>query len=116
MRTLFTTKSLDIPVGQAVSGIAKEAQTLRVVSGRVWITIEGISQDYWLSTGDKLVVPSGQLTVIEAESANSEVEMVHARDRDMLPQLGAQLRLFTQRIAASPSRAKAKPVSSCAPC
>lgn len=116
MRSLFTTKSLIIPAGQAVSGIAKEAQTLRVVSGRVWITIEGISQDYWLFTGDTLVVPPGQLAVVEAEAANSAVETVRTKDRNVLPKLGTQLRLFTQRIAASPSRAKVKPVSSCATC
>jgi hypothetical protein len=73
MRGLFTNGSLTIGAGQAVSGIARKPQTLRVVSGRVWLTLEGIPHDYWLHTGDTFEVTPGRLVVIEADTHDSRL-------------------------------------------
>lgn len=68
MRGLFTNGSLTIGAGKAVSGITRKPQMLRVVSGRVWLTLEGIPHDYWLYTGDTFEVMPGRLVVIEADT------------------------------------------------
>lgn len=73
MRGLFTNGSLIIGAGQAVSGIARTPQTLRVVSGRVWLTLEGVPHDYWLHAGDTFEVAPGRLVVIEADTHDSRL-------------------------------------------
>lgn len=73
MRGLFTNGSLTIGAGQAVSGIARKPQMLRVVSGRVWLTLEGVPHDYWLDAGDTFEVTPGRLVVIEADSHDSRL-------------------------------------------
>jgi len=67
MRGLFTNRLLTVQPGQAVSGIAKSAQTLRIQRGRVWITVEGISHDYFLHAGDTFTAIPGRLVVLEAD-------------------------------------------------
>jgi hypothetical protein len=66
MRNLFTTPSPFINVGNARSGIASRQQTLQIVNGSAWITIEGEPHDYWLATGDTLDIRPGRLVVVEA--------------------------------------------------
>lgn len=74
MRGLFTKQVLSIPAGQAISGIAGRAHTLRVVQGRVWITVEGIPHDYWLHAGDTFTTIPGRMTVVEADQAEGRIE------------------------------------------
>jgi hypothetical protein len=92
MRGLFTNNTLTIPAGQAVSGTAKRAETLRIQRGRVWITVEGISHDYFLHAGDSFTVVPGRLTVLEADDEAS-VELRR-------PEAGRILKGIGQRIAA----------------
>jgi hypothetical protein len=102
MRELFTTKSLTIPSGHAVSGIAKEAQTVRILCGRVWITVEGVSHDYWLFAGDTFTLTPGALTVIESDGAASRLAMASAGSRSVLLSLRTQVRhlsVLAQRFA-----------------
>lgn len=75
MRISFTQKTHAIMAGHAVSGIAEQAQTIRVACGRVWITIEGMLHDHWLSAGESLVVAPGRLVVIEADNVDSRVDL-----------------------------------------
>jgi hypothetical protein len=74
MRQLFTNKTLTLASGQAISGIANAPRTVRIMSGRVWITMEGVSHDYWLHAGDELTLIPGALTVMEADRADSRIE------------------------------------------
>lgn len=74
MRNLFANESFTIEAGHAVSGIAQNPRILRILSGRVWITVEGISQDYWLAAGDMLTVAPGRLVVVEADKLTSHVD------------------------------------------
>ncbi|HJV87186.1 MAG TPA: DUF2917 domain-containing protein [Noviherbaspirillum sp.] len=78
MRGLFTKQALTIPAGETVSGVAGRAHTLRVTQGRVWITVEGISHDYWLHAGDTLTTIPGRITVVEADQHESRVEWAPA--------------------------------------
>lgn len=117
MRELFTNKSLTIAGGHAVSGIAKEAQTMRIVSGRVWITVEGISHDYWLFAGDTFALTPGVLTVMEADGAGSKVELAAAGVQSVLFGLRTQLRHLVhlaQRFGRSRNAAATLPCKGCA--
>lgn len=67
MRGLFTNDTLTLPSGQAISGVADRAQTLRILRGRVWITVEGIAHDYFLHAGDTFTAIPGRLIVVEAD-------------------------------------------------
>jgi hypothetical protein len=92
MRGLFTNTSLNIQAGQAVSGIAANPHTLRINSGRVWITVEGIRQDYWLRAGDTFSVVPGRLIVIEADKIASRVDITPNRQQSSpLAKLTAQM-------------------------
>lgn len=71
MRGLFTNQLLSIAPGEAISGIASRPQTLRVTRGNVWLTIEGIKHDYWLSAGDTFTAIPGRLIVVEADTDSS---------------------------------------------
>lgn len=98
MRSLFTKNSLTIRPGEAVSGTAGRIRTLRVLQGRVWITVEGIPHDYWLSAGDTFTTIPGRLTVVEADRLESRIEL-HASGRwlNTLKMLAAAM---TSRLAA----------------
>lgn len=92
MRGLFTNGTLNIPSGQAVSGTADRAETLRIQRGRVWITVEGITHDYFLNAGDTFTAVPGRLTVLEADQ-DASVELRR-------PQTGYILNGIGQRLAA----------------
>lgn len=99
MRDLFTKQSLAVAPGQVVSGIAGRVQTLRVLQGRIWITVEGISHDYWLSAGDTFTTIPGRLTVIEAIQIESRIDFASSvRLLEVLKMLTASLAArFTSR-------------------
>lgn len=97
MRGLFTNQHLSIEPGQTVSGIAPRAQTLRVTRGNVWLTVEGIKHDYWLSAGDSFTAIPGKLIVIEADSA-SGIDTRRAGARQAAANVGAWLVGLTQRL------------------
>ncbi|WP_420472849.1 DUF2917 domain-containing protein [Noviherbaspirillum sp. ST9] len=92
MRGLFTNGTLTIPSGQAVSGTAHRAETLRIQRGRVWITVEGIKHDYFLHAGDTFTAVPGRLTVLEADQ-DASVELRR-------PQAGRLLKGIGQRVTA----------------
>lgn len=79
MRGLFTNESLTVGAGQAVSGIAGRAQILQVISGRVWLTQEGVPHDYWLYAGETFEVTPGRLVVIEADAGASRIDLKPVR-------------------------------------
>lgn len=75
MRGLFTNNTLSVPAGQAVSGVADGAQTLRVLRGRVWLTVEGIAHDYFLHAGDTFTAIPGRMIVVEADQ-DASIDML----------------------------------------
>ena len=99
MRDLFTKRTHVLAAGQAVSGIAEEGQTLRVMRGRAWVTVEGVSHDYWLTAGKTLQTTPGLLTVIEADPAQGNVELRIERLQSSGAKLAAQLIVLARRFA-----------------
>ncbi|MDP5009265.1 MAG: DUF2917 domain-containing protein [Glaciimonas sp.] len=78
MRNLFTkdhSASLSIAAGQALSIDAHVAKFLQVTSGRVWVTVTGQSDDYWLGAGQYLNVAAGSHIVIEGDKAGGMLEV-----------------------------------------
>lgn len=78
MGKLFTKEvkqSLAIEAGQVLSIQAEVAKTLQITCGRVWITVSGQSDDYWLGAGQYLNVAAGSHLVLEADQGRSVVEV-----------------------------------------
>lgn len=90
MRGLFTNGTLSISSGQTVSGTAVRAETLRIQRGRVWITVEGINNDYFLHAGDTFTAVPGRLTVLEADQ-DASVELHRPQAGQILKDIGQRL-------------------------
>lgn len=75
MRKLFTKSTLCVAAGSTVSGMSTESETLQVTAGRVWVTVEGDLDDYWLQAGESITVNAGRLIVIEADKVESRVNL-----------------------------------------
>lgn len=101
MRGLFTNRTLNIPAGQAVSGTASRAETLRIQRGRVWITVEGINHDYFLHAGDTFTAVPGRLTVLEADQEAS-VELRRPSAGRILKGIGQRTAAFLHGMSQHP--------------
>lgn len=101
MRELFTKDCIRLEAGQAVSGIAMTAREVRVSTGKVWITVEGRPQDYWLSAGETFAAEPGRLIVIEAADAASTLHCSAPRRRPatLKLNLGTRLNRLLQQLA-----------------
>jgi hypothetical protein len=73
MRILFTNSTLNIKDGMTVSGVSNHRETLNVLRGRLWVTVEGSPDDHWLGAGDSFVVEPGKLVVIEAFRGDGQI-------------------------------------------
>lgn len=99
MRGLFTKQSFSLEAGEAISGVSGKAQQLRILRGRVWITVEGVSHDYWLSAGDSFPAMPGCLIVVEADRGGSRIDVIGPREPAMLEQFGRRMRSLARRFA-----------------
>ena len=93
MINLFAKPTLNIGAGRAVSGRVSTKQILQVVYGKVWITIEGLPEDHWLSAGESVQLVPGRLLVIEAADEDSRVRIPKSARHKVLSTL--------QRLLAS---------------
>jgi hypothetical protein len=57
----------------ALSGTAMLPTTLRVHSGRIWLTVEGQPADHWLESGHSMTLEPGRLVVIETDRPGSRI-------------------------------------------
>lgn len=99
MRRLLANESLSIGAGQAMSVIAPVAQTLQITQGRVWVTVAGQGDDYWLSAGQFLNVAADSHIVIEAIKSNSVVQIQQLSTRLPSPTARAG---FSKPLGANP--------------
>lgn len=105
MRGIFTKQSITMEAGEAVSGVAGRAQTLYILRGRVWLTVEGVSHDYWLSAGDRFPAMPGRLIVIEADQAGSRVDVMNGHRRSVLGKIHQHARKLAQRLTSREPKA-----------
>lgn len=75
MSALFVENSHKILPDQVLSGVAAQAKILKVASGLAWITIEGMTDDYWLCSGDTLLIAPGRLIVVQAEKYPCQIDI-----------------------------------------
>ena len=111
MRGIFTKQSVTMEVGEAVSGVAGRTQILRILRGRVWVTVEGISHDYWLSAGDRFPAIPGRLIVIEADQPGSRIDVISFRNHSVLTKIREHARRLMQYVTFRESKASLQPCS-----
>ncbi len=72
--------SLQLRPGQTQSLVLNQAREITVKQGRAWITITGVSDDYWLQAGDQMLLPAHMQVVIEADRQPCELswQTLHA--------------------------------------
>lgn len=87
MQNTFTRGQLLMRAGEVRSWQVTRPVCLQIRSGRVWVTIEGGSTDYWLSGGQSLDLPGAGLVVIESVNGASKLQVGLCR-RHWLRRLG----------------------------
>ena len=105
MRKQFTKSSFCIDAGKTVSGISNQTEMLIVTSGKVWVTVEGSNDDYWLQVGESISVDAGRLIVIEADKQDSRVSLPNAREGHRTFDFFAPLRGLTAESQANSQHA-----------
>ncbi|HEX7644146.1 MAG TPA: DUF2917 domain-containing protein [Burkholderiaceae bacterium] len=80
MRILFTNSTLNIKDGMTVSGVSNRREILSVLRGKLWLTVEGSTDDYWLDAGDNFTVEPDKLVVIEAFRGDGQILLSHEQD------------------------------------
>jgi len=75
MRGLFTNASFYLAPGEVLAGRTRKPRILHIMRGGAWVTIEGVLDDYWLTTGDALPVATGRLVVVEAQAAGLQMHI-----------------------------------------
>jgi hypothetical protein len=81
MQTCSAREALVLPVGQITSFILSEPMQVQIESGRVWLTISGMAEDFWLADGEVLALPAHRRVVIEAYKAASQITLCAAPER-----------------------------------
>lgn len=74
MSSYLDKQPLVIASRHVISRRPSDEMDLHVLSGCVWVTIEGLAEDYWLKPGEVLCLPSGHKIVIESYPGASEIE------------------------------------------
>jgi hypothetical protein len=82
MNGLFTKYSHALGSGEVLSGVARQGQSLHMISGSAWITVEGEPDDHRLSAGEMLNIPPGRLVVVEADQGTSRIDIRPAKQPD----------------------------------
>ncbi len=73
MLVCLNQEEIKLAPGQTISGVLKHSREIRVLQGRVWITIAGVTDDYWLESGASFSLPAHMLIVLEADAGPSRL-------------------------------------------
>jgi quercetin dioxygenase-like cupin family protein len=57
------------------------ASTFKVISGEIWLTIEGDSEDHWLATGESIELPRRTVAWISAGQAGARFALASGSER-----------------------------------
>ncbi len=102
MRILFTNSTLNIKDGMTVSGVSNQRETLNVVKGRVWVTVEGSADDYWLGAGDSFAVEPDKLVVIEAYHGDGQVILSNTQENEAAGEMPHRAFDFFRAVPQNP--------------
>ncbi|OAJ57427.1 hypothetical protein A6V36_04960 [Paraburkholderia ginsengiterrae] len=53
----------------------------KVISGEIWLTVEGEGDDHWLATGESIELPRGAVAWISAGQAGARFAMASGSER-----------------------------------
>jgi quercetin dioxygenase-like cupin family protein len=53
----------------------------KVISGEIWLTVEGERDDHWLATGESIELPRGAVAWISAGQAGARFAMASGSER-----------------------------------
>lgn len=87
MKNIVAHDSLVLQPGQLISVSADAALTMQIDCGRVWVTLEGDKEDYWLFDGDTLVLIAGRHVVIEADKLFSRIGFLPSLQTEAQPSI-----------------------------
>lgn len=82
MKNIAANDSLVLLPGQLISVTSDSAQLMQIDCGRVWATIEGDPDDYWLFGGDSLLLAAARHVVIEADKMFSRIDFLPSQQPD----------------------------------
>ena len=82
MKNIAANDSLVLLPGQLISVTSDTAQLMRIDCGRVWVTITGDPDDYWLFGGDSLPLAAARHVVIEADKVFSRIDFLPSLQPD----------------------------------
>ncbi|MEO8599746.1 MAG: DUF2917 domain-containing protein [bacterium] len=91
MKNIVAHDFLVLQPGQLVSVSADVALTMQIDCGRVWVTMEGDQNDYWLFNGDTLDLIAGRRVVIEANKLFSQIDFLPLRQAVAQPSIPCAL-------------------------
>ncbi len=97
----FAMNRYAIGAGLTLSGKLKQQRHLQVARGRVWVTVEGQGDDFWLSAGQSMALPAHRLLVLQAENEESEVELCLQPCLQACPQVDAKAGPYGNAAAAN---------------
>src|SRR5450830_692717 len=123
MQNIFINRSLHLRTGELATVQINGAIKLQIGKGRVWITMEGAPDDYWLSGGEQIEIAGRGMLVVDGADALltpacgvSGRNSLHWRLCKPLPRLsGAALKTISAPstpCAPTPTAATAKPPTS----
>jgi hypothetical protein len=75
MSGLFTKFSHVMSDGDILSGKSPVDQSLHMINGLAWVTVEGMQDDRWLSAGETVTIPRRRLVVVEADRGPGRVDI-----------------------------------------
>ncbi|MFZ6849921.1 DUF2917 domain-containing protein [Undibacterium sp. RuRC25W] len=75
MTNNFANQSYTINAGSTLSGVSPVDRKIRIVCGRVWLTIAGDEADFWLTDEETVVIPANRMVVVEADQQTSLIEL-----------------------------------------
>lgn len=75
MTNNFANPSYTITAGKTLSGVSPVERQIKVVCGRVWLTIAGDDSDFWLTADESVVIPAHRMVVLEADQQASSIEL-----------------------------------------
>jgi quercetin dioxygenase-like cupin family protein len=58
--------------------------TFKVISGEVWLTVQGDSEDHWLATGQSIELPRRAVAWISAGQAGARFALASGSERAMV--------------------------------
>ena len=87
---------LDEP-GQPVSLRAGYGQSVKVIEGRVWVTVEGCVADYWLQPGEVFALAEGERFWLSGEGGPARFALSAVSAPLSWRRLAAGLRVLAHR-------------------